>query len=162
TRVASRTSPAPASPDAAVETQEPRLERDVSGGPAPLQRPAPATQPPGTGAEGRIGRGTGVGADMESLSSGAAGSRMELIQGGGGSRLDRAGAGAEGTGGRTSTRQQPTPAAAARDTEENWVYRPDAAPPTHPSKVRFGNGLEFISDDEEFRLQFHDLTQLDF
>jgi phosphate-selective porin OprO/OprP len=76
-----------------------------------------------------------------------------------GSRFDRAGIGAEGTGGRTSPTQQPSPATAGKD---EWVYKPDVGPPTHSAKVRFGEGLEFLSDDDEFTLQFHNLTQVDY
>ncbi len=159
----SRSTPSVPDPVTPPASQEPRLDRDVSGAPASgatTQPRAPSGQPPAVGAEGRMGRGTGAPVEMESAPSPETESRMELISGG--SRMDKAGAGAEGTGGRTSPEQQPTAAAAARETREGGAYRPDAGPPIHPSKVRFGEGLEFLSDDEEFRLQFHNLTQADF
>lgn len=84
------------------------------------------------------------------------------------SRMDQIGAGAEGTGGRTYPTQQP---AAARGVERGGGEAAEAggAPsgvdlkvPRHPGKIAFGEGLEFTSDDGEFRLQFHNLTQAEF
>lgn len=113
------------------------------------------------GAAGEIGRGT---AEDE----GAAPFR---------SRLDRIGAGAEGTGGRTSPTQQPTvsgPRARGESgaytgkdqgdegTESRAPGATDLKPKRHPGHFAFGEGLEFESDDDEFKLQFHDLTQAEF
>jgi phosphate-selective porin OprO/OprP len=162
-RTVSRSTPSAPEPNSISATQEPRLDRDISGVPTRVQPRAPSPSGSGVGAEGIQRRGEEAGGramELESAPSPATESRMELISGG--SRMDRAGAGAEGTGGRTSPEQQPSPAAAAREGKESWVYKPDVGPPAHASKVRFAEGLEFISDDEEFRLQFHNLTQLDF
>ncbi len=80
------------------------------------------------------------------------------------SRMDRIGAGAEGTGGRTSPSQQP----AARDREEGETKEGEGAegksirdlkPRRHKGEFEFAEGLEFNSLDGEFKLQFHDLTQ---
>ncbi len=89
------------------------------------------------------------------------------------SRMDRIGSGAEGTGGRTYPDQQPT-FGGSRARGEVGAYKPEAdgeggksrspgaqdlKPKRHPGKIAFGEGLEFTSDDGEFRLQFHNLTQ---
>ena len=80
------------------------------------------------------------------------------------SRMDRIGAGADGTGGRTSPDQQP--AIGARGTDRRML--PQAATAAgdtakkHTAGVRFGEGLEFNSDDGEFSLQFHNLTQVEY
>ena len=76
--------------------------------------------------------------------------------------MDRIGAGAEGTDGRVSPSQQPTRPARSRGEAEVWVYKPDAKPQTHKAVVDFGEGLEFRTDDDEYRLQFHNLTQAEF
>ncbi len=97
------------------------------------------------------------------------------------SRMDRIGAGAEGTGGRTSPTQQPAATSeyvtGVRARGEAGAYRPepggegeesrapgarDLKPKRHPGKIAFGEGLEFTSDDGEFKLQFHNLTQAEF
>lgn len=38
----------------------------------------------------------------------------------------------------------------------------DSKPPKRLAKVTFADGLEFASDDEQFRLTFHNLTQVDY
>ena len=38
----------------------------------------------------------------------------------------------------------------------------DLKPKRHPGKIAFGEGLEFTSDDGEFKLQFHNLTQAEY
>ena len=43
-----------------------------------------------------------------------------------------------------------------------WVYKPDSGPPVHRAVVRFGEGLEFKTDDDEYSIQFHNLTQMDY
>ena len=53
-------------------------------------------------------------------------------------------------------------ARAMRGEAEIWVYKPDAKPRTHRAVVDFGEGLEFRTDDDEYRLQFHNLTQAEF
>ncbi len=86
------------------------------------------------------------------------------------SRMDRIGAGAEGTGGRTSPTQQPTitagtarPAAAdGKEGEAEGTSLVNQGPKRHKGTIAFGEGLEFTSDDNEFRLQFHNLTQAEF
>jgi phosphate-selective porin OprO/OprP len=90
------------------------------------------------------------------------------------SRMDRIGGGAEGTGGRVSPNQQPAAVNAARARGEVGSFRggqqrsdqsPGAAdlkPKKHPGKIAFGEGLEFTSEDGEFQLQFHNLTQVEF
>ncbi|MHB1558667.1 MAG: hypothetical protein ACYC61_14510, partial [Isosphaeraceae bacterium] len=116
-----------------------------------------------TGGEGNIGRG----------SFGEQGTELQPYR----SRMDRIGAGAEGTGGRTYPGQQPTTVSGARARGEVGAYRPeeegaegesrspgatDLKPKRHPGRIAFGEGLEFTSDDNEFKLQFHDLTQSEF
>jgi phosphate-selective porin OprO/OprP len=94
--------------------------------------------------------------------------------------MERIGAGAEGTGGRTYPGQQPAATrgefvTGVRARGEAGAYRPsaeeegtqtpgarDLKPKRHPGKIAFGEGLEFTSDDGEFRLQFHNLTQAEF
>jgi phosphate-selective porin OprO and OprP len=115
-----------------------------SGPQPPAPRPFGGTQEGAIGAQGIIGRGTGI----------------EGV--GGMSRMDRIGAGAEGTDGRVSPSQQPTRPSLAGGEAEIWVYKPDAKPPTHRAVVDFGEGLEFRTDDDEYRLQFHNLTQAEF
>jgi len=79
------------------------------------------------------------------------------------SRMDRIGAGAEGTGGRTSPEQQPGRGSRGRDIRSLPTESgADEAPRKHEAKVEFGEGLEFHSEDDEFRLQFHDLTQVEY
>jgi phosphate-selective porin OprO/OprP len=93
--------------------------------------------------------------------------------------MDRIGAGAEGTGGRTSPSQQPAgvvtgarargesggllPSGGAREGEEGEGGGiVDLKPKRHKGSIAFGEGLEFTSDDGEFKLQFHNLTQAEF
>lgn len=116
-----------------------------------------------TGGEGNIGRG----------SFGEEGTELQPYR----SRMDRIGAGAEGTGGRTYPGQQPATVSGARARGEVGAYRPeeegkegesrapgatDLKPKRHPGRIAFGEGLEFTSDDGEFKLQFHDLTQSEY
>ncbi len=120
----------------------------------------PRNMPPG--GEGEIGRG----------SFGAAGTELAPYR----SRMDRIGAGAEGTGGRSYPGQQPTVSGARargevgafqpeREGEEGQSRAPgaqDLKPKRYPGRIAFGEGLEFTSDDGEFKLQFHNLTQAEF
>ena len=81
------------------------------------------------------------------------------------SRMDRIGGGADGTGGRVSPEQQPasgTGAVARIRRQLQQIAGIDQGPAKRPAKVSFGEGLEFTSDDGEFRLQFHNLTQAEF
>ena len=121
--------------------------RDQPSGPLlPAPIPPESTQPEAVGSQGLIGRGTGVGSDFSGMS-----------------RMDRIGAGAEGTDGRVSPSQQPSrPGISRGEGAEIWVYKPDAKPKTHRAVVDFGEGLEFRTDDDEYRLQFHNLTQAEF
>ena len=139
---------------------------DRSGQPSGPQLPQPlpfeprSDGPSGVGAQGGIGRGTGAG-----TTAGAGptvGPGFDFDRPGGMSRMDRIGVGAEGTGGRVSPTQQPSRAAAAAAEAEVWVYKPDAGPPVHRAVVRFGEGLEFRTEDDEYTLQFHNLTQVDY
>ncbi len=80
------------------------------------------------------------------------------------SRMDRIGAGAQGTGGRTSPDQQPAVGARGADRRmlpESATAEGDSSQ-KHTAKVQFGEGLEFNSDDGEFSLQFHNLTQVEY
>jgi phosphate-selective porin OprO and OprP len=157
---------------------------------------SPYFQPPPDGAQGRIRRGSPSGG-MSPVPLPSGESRMDQIgagaQGTGGrtspdqqpdtgsspfgpsrtdsgdfpagpSRMDRIGAGAEGTGGRTSPDQQPS-ARGARGEERRELQQSEGAdqgPLRHGAKVEFAEGLEFTSDDGEFRLQFHNLTQAEY
>ena len=94
------------------------------------------------------------------------------------SRMDRIGAGAEGTGGRTSPSQQPagvvtgpSPRRERRTPAQRWCAEGEEGegggivnlkPKRHKGSIAFGEGLEFTSDDGEFKLQFHNLTQAEF
>lgn len=60
----------------------------------------------------------------------------------------RRGVGAQGTEGRTF--------------EPETRYRGDEKPRRRKAFVEFAEGLEFSSDDDEFKLTFHDLTQAEF
>ena len=51
---------------------------------------------------------------------------------------------------------------ATREGAPVWEYKPDSKPRTHRAIVDFGEGLEFRTEDDEFRLQFHNLTQAEF
>jgi phosphate-selective porin OprO/OprP len=154
----------------------------------PLPDPNPSQQPVGgaagtggrtgireqgrmpSGGEGEIGRGSPV-------ESAVGQPEAEPFR----SRMDRIGAGAEGTGGRTYPDQQPTTVSAPRARGESGVgpaTRPsgreeggegaegelgrDLKPKRHKGSIAFGEGLEFTSDDDEFRLQFHNLTQAEY
>ena len=77
--------------------------------------------------------------------------------------MDRIGVGAEGTGGRVSPDQQPAAGAGGRIRRElQQIEGVDQTPKKLPAKVAFGEGLEFTSDDGEYRIQFHNLTQAEF
>ena len=95
------------------------------------------------------------------------------------SRMDRDRRRAEGTGGRTSPSQQPAgvvtgarargesggllPSGGAREGDEGEGGGiADLKPKRHKGSIAFGEGLEFTSDDGEFRLQFHNLTQAEY
>ncbi|HZW33504.1 MAG TPA: porin, partial [Isosphaeraceae bacterium] len=113
-------------------------------------------QPGATGAQGRIRRGSPSGPYVEA--------EPEDTR----SRMERIGAGAEGTGGRVSPGQQPAagpPPTGARGEERRQLQAgegPDLKPKKHRARVEFAEGLEFTSEDEEFKLQFHNLTQTEF
>jgi phosphate-selective porin OprO/OprP len=126
-----------------------RLGRGGQPGGADLPEALPGQTPPGA---------TGPGASFEGARARPGG----VDEFGGRSRADRIGVGAEGTGGRVSPTQQPTRPGATAGEAEVWVYKPDAGPPTRRATVRFGEGLEFATDDDEYRLQFHNLTQVDY
>ncbi len=145
----------------AVRVSDPRsvlleaLEAEIEmlPGPSTTQTPRLDLNEIGAGAEGTGGRTSPRqqppswfgGASPDGGSSGepapSPGDRM--------SRRSRIGAGAEGTAGRVSPEQQPTEG-------------PDLKPRRYASNVRFAEGLEFTSEDEEFRIQFHNQTQVDF
>ena len=77
--------------------------------------------------------------------------------------MDRIGAGAEGTGGRTSSiSNRPLSARGEERRELQQSEGADQGPLRHGAKVEFAEGLEFTSDDGEFRLQFHNLTQAEY
>jgi phosphate-selective porin OprO/OprP len=79
------------------------------------------------------------------------------------SRMDLNGIGAQGTGGRVSPDQQPAAGAAGRIRRElQQIEGGDQAPNKRRAKVEFGEGLEFASEDEEYRIQIHNLTQAEF
>jgi phosphate-selective porin OprO/OprP len=155
-------------------------DADEPVGLAPLL-PDPSPAQDATGAQGTGGR-TGInqqGAPGPMVSPG------DIGRGGGSpdgnqaapfmSRMDQIGAGAEGTGGRTSITQQRV-LGGSRARGELGTFRlggegeevpsgapgVDLLPKRHPGKIAFGQGLEFTSDDGEFRLQFHNLTQVEF
>ncbi len=145
---------------------------------------APYFQPPGSGAQGRIRRSaplSGIRADqlpgaesrMDQIGAGAEGTGGRTFPDQqpdvgdypfGRSRMDRIGGGADGTGGRVSPEQQPsgTGARGAIRRQLQQVEGIDQGPASRPAKVAFGEGLEFTSDDGEFRLQFHNLTQAEY
>ncbi len=114
-----------------------------------LPEPLPAQAPPG-------GARPPAGTQAPSGSSGAVDNEF------GGFRANRIGVGAEGTGGRVSPTQQPSRPGLTGADGEIWVYKPDSGPPVHRAFVRFGEGLEFKTDDDEYSLQFHNLTQVDY
>jgi len=140
-------------------------------------------QEPSSGARGRVRRGSPSGdVDLNQMPSGetrlepfgpgseGTGGRVDLNQqpddsnpDGSRSRMDRIGAGAEGTGGRVSPEQQPAAGAQGRIRREfQQIEGVDQAPKKLPARVAFGEGLEFTSENEEFRIQFHNLTQAEF
>ena len=148
---------------------------------------APYFQPPGSGAQGRIRRGAPLGGTRADQLPGAESWREQIgagAEGTGGrtfpdqqpdagdysfgrSRMDRIGGGADGTGGRVSPEQQPasstgTGARGAIRRQLQQIDGTDQGPASRPARVAFGEGLEFTSDDGEFRLQFHNLTQAEY
>ncbi len=98
--------------------------------------------------------------------------------GGGSADRSRSGQGAQGTGGRTNPREggggsgaggRLTPREAggtdAQGTDARTFVRENTAdekPLRRPAKVSFSEGLEFASEDDEFKLTFHDLTQAEY
>ncbi len=150
------------------------VDTNQDSGVAFTQSPAPSQGRSSTGAEGTGGR-TGMRQQGQEAGGAARG------VGGGGStlppfsqpeqestlsRMDRIGAGAEGTGGRTYPSQQPAavPARAEEGAKEaeGAAEGVDLKPKRHPGRIAFGEGLEFESNDGEFQLQFHNLTQAEF
>ncbi len=144
---------------------EDRLVREVLGEidtglePSEEQQDAVSPRQSRGGAEGVVRRGAGAETALPALplqpSPGTSASTM--------SRMDRIGEGAQGTGGRTDPEQQPGRGSRGRDirtlpTESGA----DEAPLRHEARVEFGEGLEFKTEDDEFRLQFHDLTQVEY
>ncbi len=114
----------------------------------------------GAGARGTIGRGTEASRLQPANVQPTAPSP---------SRAEQIGEGARGTDGRVIRDQQPAAYAAAgrgargverREAQE--ISGADQKPVRHPAHVAFAEGLEFTSDDQEFSLQFHNLTQVDF
>ncbi len=91
-------------------------------------------------------------------------------------RRSASGEGAQGTGGRTNPRESSsgvpgrlTPREAggtdAQGTGGRTFVRErtaDEKPLRRPAKVSFSEGLEFASEDDEFKLTFHDLTQAEY
>jgi phosphate-selective porin OprO and OprP len=161
-----------ASLDASAESNldaflEPYFQQPSSGAQGRIRRGSPFSGPrldQGPSAESRMDQ-SGVGAE------GTAGRFDPVLQPDGSSpfdtpsRMDRIGAGAEGTGGRTSPDQQPASGTGARGAIRRQLQQiegTDQGPASRPAKVAFGEGLEFTSDDGEFRLQFHNLTQAEF
>ncbi len=147
-------------PDAMTPTQVPAGAEGTGGRTGIRQQGGPLP----AGSQGNIGRG-GLSTD--------AGDQPEPFM----SRMDRIGAGAEGTGGRTSITQQRPLGGGPRARGEVGTYTlggegevvqrstsagVDLLPKRHPGKIAFGQGLEFTSDDGEFKLQFHNLTQVEF
>ncbi len=147
----------------AVPPADPSFAQPPAGAEGTGGRTNPRQQPatPPAGAEGEIGRGTGPTPTMPRTQP-AEESRSTM------SRMDRIGAGAEGTGGRTSPRQQPaavseaTAGAEGKEGEAEEKSRVNQGPVKHKGHFAFGEGLEFESDDKEFLLQFHNLTQAEF
>jgi phosphate-selective porin OprO/OprP len=146
---------------------------------------APYFQQSGLGAQGRVRRGSPTEGpnlgpqlprgesrlDRSGLGAEGTGHRRDFApasDGGnfpfGRSRMDRIGAGAQGTDGRVSPDQQPTPRGARGEERRQFqeTVGEDQRPFSHPAKVEFAEGLEFVSDDGEFALQFHNLTQSEF
>ncbi len=84
------------------------------------------------------------------------------------------GFGAQGTAGRTSNRESSDARAftprerggtGAQGTDARTFVREntaDAKPLKRPAKVLFSEGLEFASEDDEFQLTFHNLTQAEY
>ncbi len=134
----------PASRVAAVEYQEPP-GREVSEGIGARGmggRTAPAG-PSGVGAEGVEGRDAfREGGGLPSTTP------PGVAPPGGASRRAAEGIGARGTGGRT----YPTETAS----------RGEEKVPRRLGKVEFAEGLEISSVDDEFKLTFHDLTQVEY
>jgi len=143
---------------------------------------APYFQQP-SGARGRVRRGNPSGdLDLNRMPGGESrlgpfapgsegtGGRVDLNQqpddsspDGSRSRMDRIGAGAEGTGGRVSPEQQPTRGArGATRRILQGIEGVDQVPMKRLAKVEFAEGLEFTSENEEYRIQFHNLTQAEF
>ena len=146
-------------------TPEPNPSQESTGGSEGTGGRTGIAQQPGglpPGGEGEIGRG--------GLTDQPVGDTEPFT-----SRMDRIGAGAEGTGGRTYPPQQPAAVTGSRARGESGVYRPsgdeegsrapgarDLKPRRHKGSIAFGEGLEFTSEDDEFKLQFHNLTQAEF
>ena len=182
----SKTSTDDATPSAARGTQgaldhEMRVSlEDLEDKDLPLQNfLAPYFQEP-SGAQGRVRRGSPSGdVDFNQMpsvetrlqpfgpGSEGTGGRVDLNQlpdasspDGFRSRTDRLGIGAEGTGGRVSPNQQPAAGAAGRIRRE--LESVNQTPTKRLARVEFGEGLEFTSEDEEYRIQIHNLTQAEF
>jgi phosphate-selective porin OprO/OprP len=88
-------------------------------------------------------------------------------------RRSAGGVGAQGTGGRTATRETSSGGLTPREAGGFGAqgmegrtsvreYTADEKPQRRPAKVSFAEGLEFASDDDEFKLAFHDLTQVEY
>jgi len=141
---------------------EGRIRRSLPGASQPLAPPpntpgafggnppsAGSGTQPAEGAEGLLGRQSD-------------GSRTGSQPASNMSRMDRIGAGAEGTDGRVSPEQQPTGAEGRIRREFQEIVGADQRPTAHRARVDFAEGLEFTSDDDEFKVQIHNLTQAEF
>lgn len=153
----------------------PLLPQEAGGEPGQGQAPAPdpnsevvpvvPEQPPVEGSQGRIQRGVMPAGPPSAAASTEApgatnpprGSEARI------NRMDRSGEGAQGTGGRTNPEQQPAIGSRGTDRRElQGREGPDQKPVKHHANVEFAEGLEFTSADKEFKVQFHNLTQVDF
>ena len=112
--------------------------KDASVGNAPPTATATGGERTGGGSGGRASDASGRGGE------GASGGRRDASAGGMSQRNVR-GVGAQGTEGRTFLPES--------------VSRGSDKPDKRKAIVEFGEGLEFSSDDDEFKIQFHDLTQ---
>lgn len=91
--------------------------------------------------------------------------REDRVDAAGGGGDDRAGFPADETGGpglsRRAARGVGAQGTDARTFEPETRYRGSEKVPRRKALVEFAEGLEFSSADDEFKLQFHDLTQVE-
>jgi phosphate-selective porin OprO/OprP len=105
------------------------------------------------------------GAQMDRLQGEIADLRSKVGRSGGGSGgggSGPGGGGGSGGGGSSSALRGPGGATSDRSGAPNYNISGTRGQKTVPLKARFGNGFEFITEDDEFQLQVHQQVQTDY